>query len=54
MRSQFPKTRLETVTDCLHGVEVKDPYRWLEDRSAPEVMAWTAQQTRLLRERLGS
>jgi prolyl oligopeptidase len=52
MKPEFPETRVEVVTDCLHGVEVKDPYRWLEDISAPEVRAWTAQQTRFLRKTL--
>jgi prolyl oligopeptidase len=52
MKPQFPPTRIEMVTDCLHGVEVKDPYRWLEDASAPEVKAWTARQTGFLRETL--
>ncbi len=52
MKPRFPQTRIEMVTDCLHGVEVKDPYRWLEDTAAPEVREWTAQQTRLLRETL--
>jgi prolyl oligopeptidase len=32
------------VTEILHGVEVRDPYRWLEDESAAEVRAWTAAQ----------
>lgn len=28
----------------LHGVEVRDPYRWLEDSESPRVRAWTAAQ----------
>src|SRR5437870_9636990 len=28
-----PKTRMDNVTEVLHGVELVDPYRWLEDRS---------------------
>jgi prolyl oligopeptidase len=43
---QPPETRLVTVTDTLHGVPVPDPYRWLEDQSSPEVLAWIAMQER--------
>jgi len=35
------------VTDTYHGVDVTENYRWLEDASAPETIAWTkAQQQR--------
>ena len=32
------------MVEVLHGVEVVDPYRWLEDGDADEVRAWTADQ----------
>jgi prolyl oligopeptidase len=32
------------LTDVVHGVEVSDPYRWLEDGSSPETIAWAAEQ----------
>jgi prolyl oligopeptidase len=35
-----PPTRKEPVVDRLHGVDVPDPYRWLEDQQAPETRAW--------------
>ena len=47
-----PATRTENVVEKIHGVEVRDPYRWLENGDAPEVAAWTAEQNRRLRERL--
>ena len=35
-----PQTRQDNVTEVLHGVELVDPYRWLEDQKAPETRAW--------------
>jgi prolyl oligopeptidase len=32
------------VVETLHGVEVHDPFRWLEDESAPEVQEWVQLQ----------
>jgi prolyl oligopeptidase len=34
------------VEDVLHGVVVRDPYRWLEDRSLPETEQWIREQQR--------
>ena len=38
-----PSTRIAPVADTVHGVQVIDNYRWLEDSSA-EVSAWTDAQ----------
>ncbi|HEX6736861.1 MAG TPA: prolyl oligopeptidase family serine peptidase [Vicinamibacteria bacterium] len=35
-----PETRRADVRETLHGVEVVDPYRWLEDQQSPETRAW--------------
>ena len=35
-----PPTEAREVVDTLHGVELTDPYRWLEDQEAPETRAW--------------
>ena len=35
-----PKTRVDDVRETLHGVELNDPYRWLEDQKSPETRAW--------------
>ncbi len=52
-----PATRTDNVTETLHGVEVTDPYRWLEDQEAAETRAWIAAQNKytdaLLRDRPG-
>ena len=46
-----PAPRLDVV-DVLHGHEVADPYRWLEDGDAPETAAWSAAQDALARDHL--
>jgi len=35
-----PTTRVDAVTDTLHGVTIADPYRWLEDQNSAETRAW--------------
>lgn len=40
----YPPSRVEPVVDKVHGIDVADPYRWLEDSSAAEVKAWTEKQ----------
>jgi prolyl oligopeptidase len=35
-----PPTDRREVVETLHGVELRDPYRWLEDQEAPETRAW--------------
>ena len=40
-----PPTPVEPVTEVLHGVEVTDPYRWLEDQNSPRTRAWLEEQT---------
>lgn len=39
-----PKAKFETVIDNYHGRQVTDPYRWLEDSSAPETQQFIAAQ----------
>jgi prolyl oligopeptidase len=39
-----PPSRVEPVAELLHGREVVDPYRWLEQTDAPAVRAWVAAQ----------
>lgn len=39
--AQPPETPVRPVTDTYHGVDVVDPYRWLEQDADPEVKAWS-------------
>ncbi len=36
----WPATRIDAIVDTVHGVQVADPYRWLEDEKSAEVQAW--------------
>jgi prolyl oligopeptidase len=44
--------RRKPVSETLHGVEVRDPFRWLERGARPEVRAWIDRQNRMLRRHL--
>jgi prolyl oligopeptidase len=35
-----PKTPVNEVKEVIQGVEITDPYRWLEDQSSPETRSW--------------
>jgi prolyl oligopeptidase len=50
----YPETPRADVLEVLHGVEVADPYRWLEDSSDGRVREWIAAQNRLTRDHLAS
>ncbi len=43
-RPRLPVARAENIVDRHHGVEVSDPYRWLENWNDPAVRAWSDQQ----------
>ncbi len=45
----YPETRVVDQVDTFHGIEVKDPYRWLEAdiRESAEVKEWTKEQNKL-------
>jgi prolyl oligopeptidase len=49
-----PATRAEDLRENHFGVEVADPYRWLEDEKAPEVKMWMAAEDAAAREFLGA
>ncbi len=39
-----PATKRETVVETIHGQQIRDDYRWLEDDASAEVGAWVAAQ----------
>ena len=48
-RENYPPARRGDVVDHLHGHDVPDPYRWLEDASSAETEAWSQAQDALVR-----
>ena len=51
-RRKPPPTRGMYQMDLLHGVDVADPYRWLEDATSPEVRTWVDRQNAYTRTHL--
>jgi prolyl oligopeptidase len=44
---KYPKTKTIDQVDTYFGVEVKDPYRWLEDDRSAETAAWVKAENKL-------
>ncbi|MFH4965903.1 prolyl oligopeptidase family serine peptidase [Gaetbulibacter sp. M235] len=42
----YPETKTVDTVNTYFGVEVKDPYRWLEDDRSPETEAWVKSQNK--------
>ncbi|HXB96632.1 MAG TPA: prolyl oligopeptidase family serine peptidase, partial [bacterium] len=43
----YPPTRADTAVETTFNTPIKDPYRWLEDASSPEVRDWVREQNRV-------
>ena len=51
---EYPETRQADQVDDYFGVEVADPYRWLEDLDGEETAAWVAAQNAVAEPFLGA
>ncbi|MEO8329374.1 MAG: prolyl oligopeptidase family serine peptidase, partial [Candidatus Nanopelagicales bacterium] len=47
IRDAYPRAEREALTEQLHGRQVPDPYRWLEDDSDPRTQAWSTAEDEL-------
>ena len=52
MPRSYPAARRLRLVETIHGVEVPDPYRWLEDAASAESVAWVGAENALTRGRL--
>jgi prolyl oligopeptidase len=52
-RLTYPITKKVDSVDVYHGVEVADPYRWLEDDNSEETKAWVVEQNKVTDAYLG-
>ncbi|MFO8129075.1 MAG: prolyl oligopeptidase family serine peptidase [Bacteroidales bacterium] len=50
---EYPVTKKADSVNVYYGIEVKDPYRWLEDDDSEETMAWVRAQNAVTNEYLG-
>src|SRR6478735_2674479 len=48
----YPPARRSEQVDTLHGVEVPDPYRWLEEDGSDDTRAWVEAENALTRRHL--
>ncbi len=46
----YPRTRKGDLVENLHGQNIADPYRWLENPDSPETRTWIHAQNRLSEE----
>jgi prolyl oligopeptidase len=54
IKPAYPPTHKVNQVDSYHGVQIQDPFRWLEDDTSPERITWIAAQNRLTQEYLST
>ena len=52
-QTNYPPSHRDDVVDTIHGVQVADPYRWLEDQQSPETRAWINAQNAFTESQIG-
>jgi prolyl oligopeptidase len=49
----YPKTAKENIVDTYFGIQVKEPYRWLENDTSAATSAWVKAQNKVTQDYLG-
>lgn len=49
---KYPVTERKEVVETLHGKEIKDPYRWLENYEDQKVIDWLDKQNQFTKEKI--
>ena len=52
--ASYPAAARQDIHENLHGHDVADPYRWLEDPDSEQARAWQSAQDELYAEVLGA
>lgn len=50
----YPEARKEILSEEIFGVQIEDPYRWMENRDEADLWTWVADQNLLIEEVLDS
>src|SRR5688500_16448952 len=50
----YPSSRRDDVVDLLHGREIADPYRWLENPDSTDTKDWVTRQNAFTEAELAS
>lgn len=53
-RLDYPESKTVEQVDIIHGVEIPDPYRWLEDSDSEDTKSWIKAQNQLAHEYLSA
>lgn len=52
-RLPYPITKIATQTDDYFGIQIADPYRWLENDTATDVIQWVKEENEVTQNYLG-
>ena len=52
-RLAYPNTKIATQTDDYFGTQIVDPYRWLENDTATDVIQWVKEENEVTQNYLG-